>query len=116
MSEVIAATGARERAPTSNIDPFSLEFFADPFPAHQELREAGPAVWLCRYGVWAVARYEDVHRVLTDWRTFCSSRGIGMSDFSRRSPGGHRVSSWRRTHPSMTAPAPCSIVRCRRAS
>jgi hypothetical protein len=44
MSEVIAATGGRERAPTSNIDPFSLEFFADPFPAHQELREAGPAV------------------------------------------------------------------------
>ena len=86
MSEVIAATGARERAPTSNIDPFSLEFFADPFPAHQELREAGPAVWLCRYGVWAVARYEDVHRVLTDWRTFCSSRGIGMSDFSKEKP------------------------------
>ena len=25
MSEVIAATAARERAPTSNIDPFSLE-------------------------------------------------------------------------------------------
>ena len=86
MSEVIAVTGARERAPTSNIDPFSLEFFADPFPAHQELREAGPAVWLCRYGVWAVARYEDVHRVLTDWRTFCSSRGIGMGDFSREKP------------------------------
>src|ERR1700722_11516609 len=73
-------------APASDIDPFSLEFFADPFPSHQELREAGPAVWLCRYGVWAVARYEDVHRVLTDWRTFCSSRGVGMSNFAKEKP------------------------------
>ena len=33
-----------------------------------------------------MARYEHVHRVLTDWRTFCSSRGIGMSDFSKEKP------------------------------
>jgi hypothetical protein len=91
MSEEIAPTGATDRAPptgapASDIDPFSLEFFADPFPAHQQLRETGPAVWLRRYGVRAVARYEDVHRVLNDWRTFCSSRGTGMSDFSKEKP------------------------------
>ena len=88
MSEAIAATGATDRAPppgapASDIDPFSLDFFADPFPAHHELRQAGPAVWLRRYGVWAVARYENVHRVLNDWRTFCSCRGVGMSDFAK---------------------------------
>jgi hypothetical protein len=88
MSEAIAATGATDRAPppgapASDIDPFSLDFFADPFPAHHELRQAGPAVWLRRYGVWAVARYENVHRVLDDWRTFCSCRDVGMSDFAK---------------------------------
>ena len=36
MSEAIAATGAMDRAPptgapASDIDPFSLDFFADPF-------------------------------------------------------------------------------------
>ena len=73
-------------APASDIDPFSLEFFADPFPAHQRLRDAGPAVWLRKYGVWAVARYEEVSRVLNDWRTFCSSRGVGLSDFAKEKP------------------------------
>ena len=53
MSEAIAATGAKDCAPptctpASDIDPFSLKFFADPFPARQELREAGPPVWLER--------------------------------------------------------------------
>src|ERR1700722_3710226 len=73
-------------APASDIDPFSLKFFANPFPSHQELREAGPTVWLRRYGIWAVARYDEVHRVLNDRRTFCSSRGVGMSNFAKEKP------------------------------
>jgi cytochrome P450 len=91
MSEATASMNADIRpppfgAPVSDIDPFALDFFADPFPAHHELREAGPAVWLRRHGLWAVARYEEVHRVLDDWRTFCSSRGVGMSDFAKERP------------------------------
>jgi 4-methoxybenzoate monooxygenase (O-demethylating) len=53
-------------APVSTVDPFCREFFEDPFPAHQKLREAGPIVRLPRYGVWAVARYEQVHAILND--------------------------------------------------
>jgi cytochrome P450 len=91
MSEATASMNAVIRpppfgAPVSDIDRFALDFFADPFPAHHELREAGPAVWLRRHGLWAVARYEEVHRVLDDWRTFCSSRGVGMSDFAKERP------------------------------
>ena len=52
------------RTPASDVDPFSIEFFEDPFPVHESLREAGPVVWLSRYGVWAVARYQEVHAVL----------------------------------------------------
>jgi 4-methoxybenzoate monooxygenase (O-demethylating) len=57
-------------APVSDVDPFSIEFFEDPHRVHAELREAGPVVWLDRYGVWAVARYQEVHDVLHDWQTF----------------------------------------------
>ena len=72
--------------PVSQVDPFCREFFENPFPAHEELREAGPVVRLSPYGVWAVARYEQVHAVLNDWQTFCSSRGVGITDFAREKP------------------------------
>src|SRR5262249_24107270 len=37
----------------------AAEFFEDLFPAHEELREAGPAVRLSRYSAWAVAHYAE---------------------------------------------------------
>ena len=70
----------------SEVDPFCGEFFENPFPAHDELREAGPAVWLSRYDIWAVARYQQVHAILNDWQTFCSSRGAGLTDFAKEKP------------------------------
>jgi 4-methoxybenzoate monooxygenase (O-demethylating) len=41
-------------APVSDLDPFCREFFESPFPAYEELREAGPVVHLSRYAVWAL--------------------------------------------------------------
>jgi 4-methoxybenzoate monooxygenase (O-demethylating) len=73
-------------APVCDIDPFCRDFFENPFPAYETLREAGPVVRLPRYGVWAVARYKEVHAVLNDWRTFCSSRGAGLTDFAKEKP------------------------------
>ena len=75
-----------QQAPVSEVDPFCEEFFEDPFSAYEELREAGPVVRLSRYVVWAVARYDEVHRVLNDWQTFCSSRGVGLTDFAKEKP------------------------------
>jgi 4-methoxybenzoate monooxygenase (O-demethylating) len=72
--------------PVSDVDPFSIEFFEDPHRIHDELREAGPVVWLSRYGVLAAARYKEVHEILNNWQTFCSSRGVGMSDFAKEKP------------------------------
>jgi 4-methoxybenzoate monooxygenase (O-demethylating) len=72
--------------PTSALDPFSLDFLRDPHPAHEALREAGPVVWLEQYGAYAVARHTEVRQVLNDPATFCSSRGVGLSDFQREKP------------------------------
>ncbi len=73
-------------SPSSDADPFSRGFFADPFPTHAALRDAGPVVRLSRYGIWAVARYDEVYRVLNDWETFSSARGVGLSDFAKEKP------------------------------
>jgi hypothetical protein len=76
----------RAGAPVSAADPFADDFLRDPFAGHEELREAGPVVWLERYGVWAMARYAEVHEALRDWETFCSSAGVGLSDFRQEKP------------------------------
>jgi 4-methoxybenzoate monooxygenase (O-demethylating) len=66
-----------------DVDPFSLEFFADPYPSHATLRDAGRVVWLARYNIAATARYAEVRQALQDYKTFSSGRGVGLADFSR---------------------------------
>ena len=67
--------------PHLDVDPFSIEFFDDPYPDPGTLREAGPLVYLDKWKVYGVARHAEVHAVLNDPATFCSSRGVGLSDF-----------------------------------
>jgi cytochrome P450 len=84
----MSATGKAAPAgvPNLDVDPFSTEFFEDPHAIHQVLREAGPVVWLDKWGVYGVARHAEVHAVLNDPLTFCSSRGVGLSDFAKEKP------------------------------
>lgn len=81
-----ATSRTKTNYPISQIDPFSDEFLTSPHKFHDELREAGAVVWLERYGVWAMARHEQVHAVLSDWETYCSSAGVGLSDFRKEKP------------------------------
>ncbi len=72
--------------PTLDIDPFCQDFFDDPYPAHAAMRDAGPVVYLPRYDIHAVARYDDVRAMLMDWGSYCSARGVGISDFAKEKP------------------------------
>jgi hypothetical protein len=72
--------------PVSSVDPFSHAFLSDPYPQNEAMREAGPVVWLAQYGIWAMARHEQVRDALTDWQTYCSSAGVGLSDFRKEPP------------------------------
>jgi cytochrome P450 len=72
--------------PVSTVDPFSRAFLHDPYPDHAALREAGPVVWLEQYGIWTMARHQEVRDALTDWQTYCSSAGVGLSDFRKEPP------------------------------
>jgi 4-methoxybenzoate monooxygenase (O-demethylating) len=73
-------------AVVSGIDPFSDEFLAEPYPFHEQLREAGAVVWLERYEVWASARHAEVQAALTDWEAFSSAAGVGIDDFRKAKP------------------------------
>jgi 4-methoxybenzoate monooxygenase (O-demethylating) len=77
---------AEASIPALGVDPFSIEFFDDPYPTHALLRDAGPVVYLDKWSVYGVARYAEVHAVLNDPVTFCSSRGVGLSDFAKEKP------------------------------
>ena len=66
--------------PVSAIDPFSHAYIRDPYPFHRELRDAGPVVWLDRYGLFMAPRYAEAHAIVSDPATFCSSAGVGMSN------------------------------------
>lgn len=84
MAPVTIKTGATP--PGFDIDPFSDTFLADPYAYHAELREAGPVVHLASHDVYGMARYGEVSDALRDWAAFCSSRGVGLSDFAREAP------------------------------
>jgi cytochrome P450 len=80
-----------ESPPTTGVpalddDPFGTEVLTDPYDFHRRLREAGPVVFLPRYGIYGMGRFEDVKAALQDWETFVSSRGAGISDFAKEKP------------------------------
>jgi cytochrome P450 len=72
--------------PALDIEPFDAAFLSDPYSHHAALREAGAVVWLKSLGVFGMARHAEVHAALKDWRTFSSSRGVGLADFAKEEP------------------------------
>jgi cytochrome P450 len=81
-----AVGSGRKGIPVLRDDPFDPEVLVDPYPFHQRMRDAGPVVFLERYGVWAMARHAEVANALSDWETFSSSAGVGLADFSKEPP------------------------------
>ena len=72
--------------PIITADPFLPENLTHPHVLHEQLREAGPVVYLERYHIWAMARYEQVNAALKDWETFSSASGAGLSNFRKEKP------------------------------
>lgn len=84
-------TKAESRAPAagvpvSDFDPYTSEVLRNPYPYYEALRDAGSVVWLSKYGVYAVARYDQVKQVLTDHEVYCSSAGVGLTNFHTEDP------------------------------
>ena len=78
FQHMVGVTVTASGYPVSDANPFCAAFTEDPYPVYEALRNAGPVVWLSGHGVWAVARHEQVNRVLNDWEVFSSARGVGL--------------------------------------
>jgi len=76
----VAASDVIGAAPWSDHDPYTDEALLDPWPGYKQLRDTGPAVWLPKYEMFALARYDSVRRALEDWESFPSRNGVMMND------------------------------------
>lgn len=90
--------------PKLEADPFALSNILDPYDFHEQLRETGAVTYVEKYDSYAVGRYAEVREVLSDWESFTSTAGAGLSDIRR--PGG-----WREPGPLVEADPPLHTVR-----
>ncbi|MEO6271183.1 MAG: cytochrome P450 [Lautropia sp.] len=72
--------------PVVDVDPFSDAFLTDPYADHERMREAGPIVWIPKYGIYASARHAEVRAIMNDHTTFISSAGVGLANFNKETP------------------------------
>jgi cytochrome P450 len=57
-------------------DPYDARFAADPWPLFNRIRTEAPLYYNQAHDFYAVSRYADCERVLTDWETYSSARGV----------------------------------------
>jgi cytochrome P450 len=74
-------------APSYDVDIYSDEVISEPYGHYRAIRDAGPAVWLPKNGLWAVGRFADVRNVLRDYKRFSSARGIAANELMNSSIG-----------------------------
>lgn len=79
--------------PQLDIDLFSEEALLDPWPRYKTIRDAGPAVYLERYDMWALGRYDDVRASLRDWETFSSAQGTALNAAANKRTDGRLLTS-----------------------
>jgi cytochrome P450 len=79
--------------PTSDVDLWSDEVLADPYPTYRTLRNLGPAVWLERVGVVTFPRFDEVRAALPDWQTYSSASGVSLDADVNRSMGASTLKS-----------------------
>ncbi|HUI15844.1 MAG TPA: hypothetical protein VL048_20480 [Xanthobacteraceae bacterium] len=68
------------QAPASDLELYTDAALTDPYPIYQELRDLAPAVFLNRYGLYVLPRYDGVRAALGNWQVFSSAHGVSMND------------------------------------
>ena len=64
-------------------DPFSVEFFEDPWDMYRWLRDEAPVYRNERLGFWALSRYEDCVAAARDVATFTSTKGVNLAQLTQ---------------------------------
>jgi cytochrome P450 len=66
--------------PVSQLDPYSDDALVEPWETYTALQNLGAAVWLEKYEMFALTRYDSVIRALKDASAFSSASGVMMND------------------------------------
>jgi cytochrome P450 len=64
--------------PTLVFDPFSEEFFNDPYDTYRRMREEAPVYYNEEYDFYALTRHEDVAAAFKDYETYSSAHGVDL--------------------------------------
>jgi cytochrome P450 len=67
----------------AEFDPFSDEYFDDPYDLYRRMRDEAPVFFSEEYGFCALFRYEDVCLAHKEWQTFSSSHGVDLSTLTK---------------------------------
>jgi cytochrome P450 len=57
-------------------DPYDFEIDRDPYPVWRRLREEAPLYYNAKHDFYALSRFDDVEKGLTDWKTYSSAKGM----------------------------------------
>lgn len=87
--------------PSCDVDLYSDEVLAAPYPHYRALRDAGPVVWLPRNGLYAIARYKDVRESLRAHQLFSSAEGVAANDAANQGSKGTTIASDPPDHTAM---------------
>lgn len=80
------AVEALADVPVFDVDPFSSEVLEDPYAFYEEMRNAGPFIYLSAYSCFATGRHTEAQAVLGDHARFISSAGVGLANFNKEKP------------------------------
>ncbi len=67
-------------------NPFSADFFDDPYETYGWLRDHAPVYHNEQYGFWALSRYADVVAAHRDWKVFSSTHGVTIDQLTDPRP------------------------------
>lgn len=82
MSDDVTETNAAAcppGMPSTDIDLWADEVLADPYPTYRTIRDLGAVVWLERYGMAALTRFDAVRLALARWQDYSSAAGVATS-------------------------------------
>ena len=60
-------------------DPFSEEFFTDPYETYRRMRQEAPVYYSEQHDFYALTRHEDVAAAFKDYETYSSAQGIDLA-------------------------------------
>jgi cytochrome P450 len=75
-------------------DPFSEDFFNDPFDAYRRLRDEAPVYYSEQYDFYALSRHEDVAAAFKDFERYSSSRGVTLEEIQTGLHGTEQSIIW----------------------